>query len=585
MFLSTMERLTNEDFDFLESATDFELMSFLKDLPEVDREAILDQLISRNSPPTQTEQEQAEQLSLHEFGRQAWQILRPGETFIDGEHIRVLCAHLEHATNTPDYNLAIMEPPNCGKSIWAAVIWPAWVWGPRGWAAARFLFTSYSEKRGYDDAKKCKNLIESDWYQKLWPDVEVETDPILSFSLTAGGQRKTTGVGGLGTGEHPHFIVCDDANKFTDSPKEFRAAVEWWKGQMSTRGIVSSIGSRRIAIGQRLRMEDVPRACVDMGYDVVCMPMWAWDEPKLEEIQRGDWRPKPTSLPELLAKAYGLKRPIGTDGTVEPWKGWVDWRKPGELLWPDGISESKARSVEAELGPISTAAQFQQRPIMIAAGGLFPREKIADKMIDVENIPWNEIDKIVRYWDKAGGETEGADRTAGVAIGRWVKKSAAVGIAPEIRYIVLDVVAGRWNPFDRNRIIRQTAEADRKLYGDKIELWIEKEARGAAGIESANISYLELAEFAPRFDPVNQSKLIRARGLSSAWHAGKVWIVVGVWNQNYLAEMEAFTGEDQTGVHDDCVDGSTGAGNKLIMASTSKGGGPGGTKAKTGLRP
>lgn len=585
MLLSTGEVLTPQDLDLLSCATDSEIEELMLSLPEADREAILDELIRRNSPPEQNEQEEAEQLTLHEFGRRAWKVLRPGEEFIDGEHIRVLCAHLEHATNTPDYNLAVMEPPNFGKSIWTAVIWPAWVWGPRGWAAARFLFTTYSEKRGRDDAEKCKSLIESDWYQKKWPEVEIATDPVLAFSLTAGGSRKTAGTGGLGTGEHPHFLVVDDANKYTDSADEFRSAVRWWKGQMSTRGIVSSIGSRRIAIGQRLKMDDVPKACVDLGYDVVCMPMWAWPEQSPEEILRGDWRPGPTQLPEIIAEAYGLKRPIGADGSVPAWKGWVDWRRPGELLWPEGVSEAKAREVEAILGPIDAAAQLQQRPIKIAAGGLFPRASIADKMIDFENIPWNEIDKVIRFWDKAGGTSGAADRTAGVAIGRWVKKSPAAGVPPEIRYIVLNVVVGRWNPFERNINIRATAEADKKLYGDKVELWLEKEARGGSGIESADISYRELAKFSPRFDAPMQSKLLRAKPFSAAWHAGKVWIVVGAWNQTYLDEMEAFNGEDQPEIHDDCVDGSSGASVKLILASTASPGRPGGSKAKTGLRP
>jgi predicted phage terminase large subunit-like protein len=319
-----------------------------------------------------------------------------------------------------------------------------------------------------------------------------------------------------------------------------------------------------------------------MGYDVVSLPMWAWDEPNAAEILRGDWRPGPTKLPAEIAEAYGLKRPAGLDG---PWNGWIDWREPGAILWPEGITEARARTVEEDLGPIDAAAQLQQRPILIAAGGLFPREKIAEHMINFENIPWGEIDKVIRFWDKAGGTSSAADRTAGVCIGRWVKKSPAVGVPPDVRYIVLDVVAGRWNPFERNAIIRQTAAADRRLYGDKVELWLEKEARGGAGIESANISYLELKEFSPRFDAPTQSKLIRARPFSSAWHAGKVWIVIAAWNQSYLAEMEAFSGEDQPGIHDDVVDGSSGASVKLIAASTSRGAPPGGTKAKTGLRP
>lgn len=555
MLLSTGLILTEDDLDSLGSANDCELWELLTSLPEVDREAILEVLIERAKPPEQPETETGP-IGLYEFGKMAWAVLRPGEQFIDGAHIRTICAHLEHATNTPGYDLVIMLPPGMGKSIWTAVIWPAWTWGPRGWSAARFLFATYSKERGEDDARKFKGLVESDWYQKLWPEVELASEAITALMTTSGGSRKTAGVGGLGTGEHPHFVVADDANKQTDSAAEFRGSVSWWTGQMSTRGIVASVDSRHVVIGQRLIMDDVPGACINLGYDVVCMPMWAWDPPSETELSRGDWRPKPTAL------------------------GWVDDRQPGEILWPDGITETKARKVEMILGPIQAAAQFQQRPIRVAIGGLFPRSSVASKMIDFANIPWKEIDKVIRFWDKAGGVTEGADRTAGVCIGRWVKRSAATGIAPEIRYIVLNVIVGRWNPFERNLNIRSTAEADVKLYGRKVELWIEKEARGGSGIESAQISARELLEFGVRFDEPKTSKLLRARPFSAAWHAGLVYLVVGTWNQAYLDEMEAFTGEDQTGIHDDMVDGSSGAGARLINSPLSSGALPGGSKSK-----
>ena len=84
MLLSTGESLTPDDLDSLIFATDSEIEELLLILPEADREAILDELIRRSGPPGQNEPEEAGQLTLHEFGRLAWKVLRPGEEFIDG---------------------------------------------------------------------------------------------------------------------------------------------------------------------------------------------------------------------------------------------------------------------------------------------------------------------------------------------------------------------------------------------------------------------------------------------------------------------------------------------------------------------
>jgi predicted phage terminase large subunit-like protein len=567
LLLSTGERLTAEEIDSLNSATDSEIEELFLSLPIQDREAILEALIALNSPPEPTTEQT---LSLYEFGKLAWAILRPGEVFIDGEHIRVLCAHLEYATDTPNYKLAVMLPPNCGKSIWSTVIWPAWVWGPRGWAAARFLFTTYSQDRSRDDSGKFERLVRSEWYQSQWgpPDdpksdydarriVALTSDALSYFENTAGGQRKAAGVGGLGTGEHPHFVVVDDANKAEDPPIAFRSAIAWWKGQMSSRGIVASIGSRRIALGQRLQMDDVPGACIALGYDTVCLPMWAWSLPTKEDIERKTWFPQPTAI------------------------GWVDWRKPGELLWPEGIIEAAARELETTLGPIKAAAQLHQRPIRALLNGMFPRSNIADKMIDWENVPWGEIDRIIRYWDKAGGESVQADYTAGVCIARWLKKSPVVGVKPEVRLIVLNVVRGRWNAFERNKVIRQTTESDIKTFGGKFELWIEAESMSGAGVESRQLSQRELTDLGVRFDKPDKAKIIRARGFSSAWYGGLVYIVTGSWNSYYLDELEVFDGEESTDdKKDDCVDGSSGAANKLLMVSTTRAAPPTGGRSK-----
>ena len=50
-----------------------------------------------------------------------------------------------------------------------SVFFPAWLWGPFGWPGARFIGASYEQSLATRDNRKTRLLIESDWYQRLWP--------------------------------------------------------------------------------------------------------------------------------------------------------------------------------------------------------------------------------------------------------------------------------------------------------------------------------------------------------------------------------------------------------------------------------
>jgi hypothetical protein len=87
---------------------------------------------------------------LHEFVRQAWSVLEPETTFIDGIHVRAICEHLQAVTEGQIRNLIINVPPGHAKSLLAAVFWPAWVWIDH--PETRWLFSSYREPLSVRDS-------------------------------------------------------------------------------------------------------------------------------------------------------------------------------------------------------------------------------------------------------------------------------------------------------------------------------------------------------------------------------------------------------------------------------------------------
>src|ERR1035438_3593256 len=123
------------------------------------------QLLTRPSLRDEIDAELATR-SLGEFVRQAWAVVEPSTPFVPGWHIDAIVEHLEAISHGQIRNLLINIPPRHMKSLLVAVFWPAWEW--IRWPERRWLFSSYGAQLSIRDSVKCRRLIESTWYQRLW---------------------------------------------------------------------------------------------------------------------------------------------------------------------------------------------------------------------------------------------------------------------------------------------------------------------------------------------------------------------------------------------------------------------------------
>lgn len=152
----------------------------------------------------------------------------------------------------------------------------------------------------------------------------------------------------------------------------------------------------------------------------------------------------------------------------------------------------------------------------------------------------------VRRWDLAATDN-GGDYTVGVLM------ASAAG-----SYYIEDVVRGQWATDERDRIIKETAERDRKRGPVK---QVGPQDPGSAGKDTARAFVKSLAGYSAATERESGDKETRADPLSSQWNAGNVYIVRGPWNEAYLSEMYAFP----NGRNDDQVDGSSGGFNRLAL--------------------
>jgi predicted phage terminase large subunit-like protein len=450
-----------------------------------------------------------------EFVKAAWNVIEPSRPLVWGWHLQAKCDHLQAVYNhvvprevdpiaaarVGIQRLIINEPPRCSKSLFSAVLFNAWVWTK--WPGARFLCVTYADDLAQRDALKTRQLIESDWYQRKWPSVRISEDQRAKSRYNihkTGGFRVSTTVLGIATGEGGDFRILDDPHnvKKAMSDVERKQANSFFDLTLPTR-VVDPARSATVICMQRLHEDDLTGHALSggMSYNILCLPM-------------------------EYEKAVGNQCKTDLD-FVDP------RREEGELLHPERWSKKSVQELKSELslelGDFGINSQLQQRPTPIG-GGMFKTENL----VPVSSWPAaNDLEKVVRYWDKAGTEGSGAF-TAGALMAKHKITQ---------RTIILDVVRGQWGTEKREEIILTTAHQDvRRLGGDsrKYAVRVEQEP-GSGGKDSAQWTVRRLAGFNAAAVRKTLSKEVDWAPLSAQVNAGGVEVLIASWNRELKQEM------------------------------------------------
>lgn len=272
--------------------------------------------------------------SLAHFAKRAWNILEPATELKWGWALDAICEHLEAVTHNDIRRLLMNVPPGSMKSLLTSVIWPAWEWGPKNMQAMRFINTAHKQDLAVRDNLKCRRLIQSSWYQSLWPVILTgDQNAKTKFENDRTGFREAMAFTSM-TGSRGDRVILDDPHSVDDanSQAHLAAGVKTFREALPSR--VNNDKSAIIIIMQRLHEADVSAEALALGYDHLCIPM------RFEPARRCT-----TSI------------------------GWQDPRKiDGELMFPDRFPEAQVRELEISLGSYASAGQMQQRPAPIGGG-------------------------------------------------------------------------------------------------------------------------------------------------------------------------------------------------------------------------
>lgn len=445
--------------------------------------------------------------SLATFIRRAWAVLEPGQPYVHGWHVDAMAEHLEAVTAGQIRRLLINIPPGTMKSMMTSVFWPAWEWGPKGMAHIRFIGASHEEGLATRDNLRMRRLVQSEWFQKLWPlALTGDQNQKTYFENDVTGWRQSCPVSSM-TGRRGDRVAWDDPHSVEDSHSaaKLESANRVFRETLPTR-LNNPETSAIIIVMQRLSVKDISGEILrgELGYEHLCLPM-EWEGPR-------------------AATCIGFKDPR---------------TEVGELLFPARFPRAVVDRDKRIMGEYAVAGQFQQRPAPGTGGEFKP-----DLIEVVDAIPAG-VTQWARGWDL--GATEGAgDYTAGVKIG-----ALADG-----RYIIADARREQFGSHKRDAYIKATASAD----GLDIEQSLPQDP-GQAGKGQVAAFVSMLAGHIVHTSPETGDKVVRARPLASQVNGGNVLMLRGPWNDPLRDEMRLFP----NGLNDDQVDAAARAFARLLQ--------------------
>jgi predicted phage terminase large subunit-like protein len=442
-----------------------------------------------------------------------------------------LAEHAEAIVKNQITRLVVRQPPGTLKSMTWGVLFPSWVW--LDYPQTKFLFATNEQRNASRDAVFCRKLVNSRWYQESFnPDWRLadDQDQKLYFQTTRGGHRLCVTTGGSTGGKKGNILIADDIHDsvLAQSKTVRDSDKSWFRLGFSDRMVNFATGVI-IYVGHAVHREDMGEELVAEG----------WPELRLSE-QFEERRRK--TFPVAIER--GDPRPDASGKLVQP-RIRTDPRAEGDWLRPERFGPKQREEVILLGSLYAYRAKHQQEPTA-RGGSMFD----PDKPNRVSAYPVGTV--AVRYWDTAASTEESACNTSGVLIGR----------TPEGRFIIIHEKRGKWNPADRNRIMRNEGLADMKRPGLTFRRLYWEKGTSDSGLERDQILARALAGIPCRADPARGNKIQRAEGLSSQWDAGNVDIIDDDWTHGYLTRMSEFPQSSDK----DTTDATSGGFNRLVLS-------------------
>jgi predicted phage terminase large subunit-like protein len=447
------------------------------------------QLMSLNNELTLRKQRRRAGDNFMDFVAEMW------PTFIHGSHHAKMAKAFEEVANGTCKRLIINMPPRHTKSEFASYMLPSWFLGK--FPHKKVIQTSHTAELAVGFGRKVRNLVDSDTYKRIFPDVELQSDSKAAgrWNTNHGGDYFAIGIGGAVTGKGADLLIIDDPHSEQEAalaafnPEIYDKTYEWYTS------------------GPRQRLQPG-------GAIVIVMTRW--------------------SLRDLTAQVIKAAAARGGD----EWKviEFPAILPSGNPLWPEFWSLKELEVLREELPNSKWQAQYMQQPTSDSSA-IIKREWW--KVWEHEDPPRCEF--IIQSWDTAHEKKTVNDYSACTTWGVWYNEEDNMN--PNV--ILLDAYKERLEfPALKKKAYEmyQEYEPDTCL--------IEKKAAGAPLIQELRWMGLSVSEYSPG---KGQDKISRLNSVADLFASGKVWAPETRWAEELVDEVASFP----SGEHDDLVDSMT----------------------------
>jgi len=379
----------------------------------------------------------------------------PNSEYLDNWHIDVICDELMNVLDGKQNRLIINIPPRYMKSIICSVAFPAFILGHN--PKATIIAVSYADELASKLALDCKKVIESEWYQDIFPGTRLSKykKSINDFETTKGGCRYATSVCGILTGRGGDYIIIDDPIKPIDANSVLvREKTNDWYGSTLYSRLNNKNTGKIIVVMQRLHEDDFT------GY-----------------LLRTDDSFKHIKMPAIAEEdeTWTVKNRI-------TFKERVISRKKNAPLHPEREDLSKLLQNKNNMGEYDFAGQYQQNPAP-RDGGIIKRKWFRfyspDKLWKSIENGEIEVMSIIQSWDTANKIDECNDYSVCLTVLRDKDQN---------NYI-LNCYREKLEFPDLIKKIIQLHDMAKEKYKHRIEVLIEDKASGTQIIQTLNNSH------------------------------------------------------------------------------------------------
>ena len=442
-------------------------------------------------------------------------------------------------TYTGKDRICVNIPPRHGKSQLVSIYFPAWFMGRN--PTKKVMMVSHTTDLAVDFGRKVRNLIGTDKYQQVFPDVQLASDSKSAgrWNTNFGGEYFACGIGSSIAGRGADLLLVDDPHSEQDvlngNFDVFDRAYEWFTFGARTRLMP---GGRVAIIQTRWHLDDLTgRVVRDMNQNPIADQYEVVEFPAILEVE--------ATVREEVEEEVEEIAPDGTKSLVIKTTTTTSQKLVEKPLWPEFFNLDALYRTKASMPLFQWNAQYQQQPTAEEAA-LIKR----DWWLEWTRETPPSCEYIIMSLDAAGETHNRADYTALTTWGVFMYEGGVkdadgkdIGTPNAYNLILLNSIKRRVEFTELKKLAMeeyQTWEPDAFI--------VEKKGAGAPLYQELRRTGIIVQEYTPHRG--SGDKTARLNSVADIIRSKLVWVPQTRWAEELVEEVAAFPFAS----HDDLVD-------------------------------